>query len=396
MDSTRVTVVVLGDLARSPRMLYHASALADSGADVDLVGYVEHAVPSAVRDHPRIRIHALPAPSGAARHRLPRVLFLVVALWNVLRQVVGLATTLLVRVGRPATILVQTPPAIPTLAVARAVARLRGARLVVDWHNLGWAMLGLRLGPAHPLVRLAAAYERRAAGGAAAHLCVSAALATTVASWDVGPTAVLYDRPVAPFAPDENDERPHSTALIVSPTSWTVDEDFDLLLAAARAYDDAATNGSPSLRIVVTGDGPLRADYERRFAALRLRHVDIGTAWIDADRYRAFLGRADVGLCLHRSASGLDLPMKIVDFFGAGVPVLALDYGPTLAELVRPDENGLLFRSAEDLAGALARVFDGFPSRTALLARLREGARAERARTWHDVWSAIARPIILP
>src|SRR5262245_37566747 len=39
--STRVVVAVLGDLGRSPRMLYHAQALADSGADVDLVGYVE-------------------------------------------------------------------------------------------------------------------------------------------------------------------------------------------------------------------------------------------------------------------------------------------------------------------------------------------------------------------
>jgi beta-1,4-mannosyltransferase len=396
MDSPRVTVAVLGDLGRSPRMLYHALALADSGADVDLVGHVEHPLPTAVRTHPRIHVWPLTAPVGAARHRLPRAAFIAVALWNVLRQVAGLATALLFRVERPVVILVQTPPAIPTLAVARAVAWLRGARLVIDWHNLGWDMLGLRLGPGHPLVRLARAYEQRAGRGATAHLCVSSALASTVTSWGVGPTAVLHDRPVGPFAPRPESAGEHP-ALVVSPTSWTADEDFDLLVDAARIYDAAASASAlPALRIVVTGDGPLRTTYDRQFAALDLRHVEIRTAWIAADEYPLFLARADVGLCLHRSASGLDLPMKVVDLFAAGVPVVAFDYGPTLAELVRSDENGLLFRTADELAGALARLLAGFPDETPLLARLREGARHERRRAWGEAWTAVARPILLP
>lgn len=397
MDSMRVTVAVLGDLGRSPRMLYHALALADSGADVDLVGYLEHALPARVATHARIRVHALPASVGAARHRLPRVAFLAIALWNVVRQVTALAAAL-ARVDRPDVILVQTPPAIPTLAVARAVARLRRARLVIDWHNLGWAMLGLRLGATHPLVRIARAYEERAGRGAAAHLCVSVALAETVATWDVGRTAVLPDRPVARFAPRaapaaDGDHRP---ALLVSPTSWTADEDFDLLLAAARAYEEAAgVRALPRLRIVVTGDGPLRATYAQRFAALDLRHVELRTVWLEADDYPDFLAAADLGVCLHRSASGLDLPMKIVDLFAAGVPVVAFDYGPALAELVRPEQNGLLFRTAEELASALMRLFAGFPRDAALLARLRDGALGERRRTWADAWAEVARPILL-
>jgi beta-1,4-mannosyltransferase len=249
MDSMRMTVAVLGDLGAARGCLYHALALADSGADVDLVVYLEHALPERIAMHPRIRVHALPAPAGAGRQRLPQAAFLAVALWNVGRQVAALAAALVWRVGRPAVILVQTPPAIPTLAVARAAAWLRGARLVIDWHNLGWAMLGLRLGATHPLVRVARAYEERAGRGAAAHLCVSAALAKTVATWDVGPTAVLPDRPVARFAPraarpDDGDHRP---ALVVSPTSWTADEDFDLLVAAARACDGRLARALPRL-----------------------------------------------------------------------------------------------------------------------------------------------------
>ena len=35
----RVCVCVLGDLGRSPRMIYHTTSLLDAGFDVDLVGY---------------------------------------------------------------------------------------------------------------------------------------------------------------------------------------------------------------------------------------------------------------------------------------------------------------------------------------------------------------------
>jgi serine/threonine protein kinase len=46
------------------------------------------------------------------------------------------------------------PPAIPTLAVVLCVARLRGARVVVDWHNFGYSILALSLGERHALVRV--------------------------------------------------------------------------------------------------------------------------------------------------------------------------------------------------------------------------------------------------
>ena len=53
----------------------------------------------------------------------------------------------LMRIPKPDVILVQNPPAFPTLSIAWLASRLRGARFVIDWHNLshtiaavqGWA-----------------------------------------------------------------------------------------------------------------------------------------------------------------------------------------------------------------------------------------------------------------
>ena len=48
--------------------------------------------------------------------------------------------------------------------------------------------------------------------------------------------------------------------------------------------------------------------------------------------------------------------MKVMDFFGAGVPVCALDYGPCLAEAVRDGDNGLTFTDAPQLARLLVEL----------------------------------------
>jgi beta-1,4-mannosyltransferase len=318
----------------------------------------------------------------------------------------------LVVLRKPDVILVQNPPAIPTLLVALVAARLRGARLVVDWHNFGWMMLALALGNHHPAVGLARWFEIALGRRADAHLCVSQALRHVLdVRWRMRPVTVLRDRPAERFMPMPVEARRArrrrlfdglgfdgiEPALIVSPTSWTRDEDFDLLLDAVRRYEAllAERAGFPGVLVLLTGRGPRRAFYEDAIATLPGRCVHVRTAWLEPDDYPSALAAADLGLCLHRSASGLDLPMKIADLHGAGVPVCALDYGPCLDEILRHDETGLRFGDAETLARQWLELFADFPRATPHLDRLRAQVEKARGATWRAGWDAEARPVLL-
>lgn len=67
----------------------------------------------------------------------------------------------------------------------------------------------------------------------------------------------------------------------------------------------------PPLLVVVTGSGPLKAHYEAAMHAMDLQSVAFRTAWLSAEEYPTLLGSADIGVSLHTSSSGLDLPMKV-------------------------------------------------------------------------------------
>ncbi|PYQ72469.1 MAG: hypothetical protein DMG01_24035 [Acidobacteria bacterium] len=181
------------------------------------------------------------------------------------------------------------------------------------------------------------------------------------------------------------------------------EEDFDLAIDAVawleeriRGWEATGRRRFPDLVILVTGDGVRRAEFERRFAGLPARRVQLRARWLEPEDYPRVVGSADLGLCLHRSSSGLDIPMKVADLFGAGVPVCALDYGACLAERVRHGDNGLLFSTARQLADVIFDLFEAFPGNQSSLDRLRTGARRSARPTWEEGWSRDAKPVLLP
>jgi beta-1,4-mannosyltransferase len=400
-------------------MQYHARALSVHGTDVDLIGYRGAPLPRFLTDDPRITVHRLPEARLRFRAGQSQILYGVFACVDAIRGGIGLVATLM-RIPRPNLLLVQNPPSIPTLPVAWLTARLRGARLVIDWHNLGYTILALRLGRRHLIVRLARWMEQVFGRAADAHLCVSRGFARFLAErFGIPVVRVLYDRPASAFVPLERAEREQirqalfirlavrsdaGVGFVVCPTGWTEDEDFDLVIEAVRWLEerirgweagDAARRFS-DLVILVTGDGHRRAEFERRFAGLPARRVQLRTRWLDPEDYPRIVGSADVGLCLHRSSSGVDIPMKVADLFGARVPVCALDYGACLAERVRHGENGLLFSNSRQLAELLFDMFETFPAQSPLLDRLRAGANRSARPTWEEGWMTEARAVLLP
>jgi len=412
----RAVVVALGDLGRSARMRYHAQALAAHGVHVDLVGFDGTPLARAITENPHITVHRLSA--SMLRHGAPSLSYAPVALVDAARISFRLWTTLR-RLPRPDLVLVQNPPAFPTLVVARWALKRKGVKVVIDWHNIGYTLLELRLGRWHPAVRLARWLERHDALQADASLCVSRGLSEFLKNkFGLSNTHVLYDRPASIFAPVERVEREHYrqalftrlgihagvVGFIVCPTSWTEDEDFDVVIDAVRRLEDRIRGWEtanpkarfPDLVILVTGDGARRTEFERRFAGLPARRVHLRTRWLEPEDYPRVVGSADLGLCLHRSSSGLDIPMKVADLFGAGVPVCALDYGATLAERVRHGTNGLLFSTAEQLSSVLFDFFEGFPGDDQTFERLRIGARKSARMSWDDGWTREAEPVLLP
>lgn len=414
----RAVVVALGDLGRSARMRYHARALAANGVEVDLVGFEGTPIPLAIVDDPRIRVHRI-EPSRIRHKKGPPTGFTYALSAVVDACRVGVRLWLVLRALRPPDlVLIQNPPQFPTVAVARFSLRRRGVRFVIDWHNLGYTLLSLRLGAWHPAVRLARWLERRDARWVAGNLCVSRALAAFLESrFGVPGARVLYDRPASVFAPMERADREQFrqalftrlnirgsvAGFIVCPTSWTEDEDFDVAIDAVlrleeriRGWEASSSQRFPDLVILVTGDGARRAEFERRFAGLPSRRIQLRARWLEPEDYPRVVGSADLGLCLHRSSSGLDIPMKVADLFGAGVPVCALDYGACLAERVRHGDNGLLFSTARQLADVLFDLFETFPAHQPLLNRLRTGARKSARPTWEEGWAREARSLLLP
>lgn len=116
-------------------------------------------------------------------------------------------------------------------------------------------------------------------------------------------------------------------AIIISSTSWTEDEDFSVLLSAIVTYDHHTQQQHlPRLLVIITGRGPLLSYYQSEMNKLHLTHTRILTVWLAASDYPKLLGCADIGVSLHTSSSGLDLPMKVVDMFGCGLPVCAINF----------------------------------------------------------------------
>lgn len=295
---------------------------------------------------------------------------------------------------------------------------------MIDWHNYGWTILAGTKGPSHPFVSISKTYEIILGQVApSANITVTRAMKRSLLGppYNIteSPIVTLHDRPASIFQPLSSElERKAflsklpstapfaksilsgETKLIVSSTSWTPDEDFSLLLDALVHYANTSSSSSSSsssphvpILAIITGKGPQKAYYESEVQKLqkdnRLPGIAIQTAWLSMADYAGLLRSADLGVCLHKSSSGVDLPMKVVDMFGSGLPVAAYSAYASFGELVKEGMNGCGFETAEQLAAILMRLFSGGAVEGEELARLRKGAREESGLRWDEEWDRV-------
>ncbi|KAL3233799.1 Chitobiosyldiphosphodolichol beta-mannosyltransferase [Nakaseomyces bracarensis] len=398
----RIIIYVLGDLGHSPRICYHAASFSQKGWQVELCGYVEETVPKFISEDPNIIVHALPIIKIKGNKK--SIVFLAK---KVLSQVLNIIKQLWDLRGS-SYILIQNPPSIPILPIA-VLFRLTGCKLIIDWHNLAYSIMQLKFSGKfyHPLVLSSYMVEFIFSRFATYHLTVTEAMKDyLVNSFHINSKrcVVLYDRPAPQFKPISNtDSRKDllkqdfvkdliptdfdvsaGDKIIVTSTSFTPDEDIGVLIGALKIYDHSyqtLDKTLPKILCFVTGKGPLKKQYVKEVEEHNWQHVSIRFVWLTSEDYPKLLQLCDYGVSLHTSSSGLDLPMKILDMFGSGLPVIAMNY-PVLGELVKYNKNGLKFLDRRELHESLIFAMKD----ENVYKKVKQGALEESKHRWSSSW----------
>ncbi|KAL4477428.1 hypothetical protein ABPG74_002578 [Tetrahymena malaccensis] len=423
------SVIVFGDIGRSPRMKNHSTQLAQAGYEVYFVGQLENQVHKVIRDNPNIKIIDISSNLVNKLKKLPRFLYLLYAALRIIIQIFQLFYIYLFKMPKPEFVIIQNPPSIPVLSSLAIICFMRRIKMIVDFHNYGYTILALGL-KQKIILKLATFYEKYFAKKCDFAFCVSDAMkADLKKNWNIEATT-LYDKAntelFGPIPLEESHKlflelglstkeketlfteeafgkvtkKKQRPLLLVSSTSWTKDEDFSILLDAMQAYETAEevnkqNSQYPKLHLLITGKGPEKERYEQIIQDRKQswKNIQIQTVWLKAEDYPKLLASADVGICLHYSSSGLDLPMKVVDMLGSNLPVFAINY-QCINELVINKKNGYIFDNTQDLFNLFMKYFKIHPENENIFDNLRKNASKFRESTWEKEWKQKVLPIL--
>jgi len=421
-----VLVLVLGDVGRSPRMQYHIASLRKAGFTVDVIGYSGSPLMKELRQDKRVRVKTI------VSFYILFLPFFLAAPIKVFMDIVQIFWLILFRTQTPESILVQNPPAVPALMVGWWAAKLLGTTMIVDWHNFGYTILALKRNPKGWSVRLYEWLEFTFGKLANGAFCVTHAMRKTLRKEREITALVLPDRPRNPAKLPLTDDEKHklflrlqdtnavkpeshmdiyewrgngadttvftakgktradAPLLLVSSTSWTPDEEISMLLKCLPGLDKELETKNLRAVIVITGkdDGKLKAKFFDELEDLNLSRIRVLSLFLAYSDYLSLLRAADFGLCFHSSSSGIDLPMKVIDMFEAGLPVLARHFDTLEAELITDGKTGFTFKDETELLDRMKQLV----ATPKLRDDLREAIVEWSQGTWQAQWEAVALP----
>ena len=395
-DPFNVAVLVIGDLNRSPRMLNHCIALSDSFPEINeisLIGYNGGDIRGDIANNKKIKQYHIAQGIIKYLRKLPRIFFIFVALIKIIIQIFSL-TWILFRIPKFKFLILQNPPGIPSMLICWIICRIRGSKFIIDWHNYGYTILKVNNRPKF-LVNIAYKYEKYFGKKSDLNFCVSQAEKRDLKNQFGIEAICLPDRPVKGLfkflneneanelykkypnelsslidtcLPENKNKKP---IVMISSTSWTPDEDFSMLLESFIKTEEmilehiedkeqknmmnVSKDKIKKILFLITGRGPLKDSFMKKVNEADLKYFDVKSIWLDSDDYPKLLSLVDLGISLHYSSSGIDLPMKVVDMFSGCLPVASIYYD-TIVELVEENKNGFLFKNDKELCKILKNV----------------------------------------
>jgi glycosyltransferase involved in cell wall biosynthesis len=241
-----------------------------------------------------------------------------------------------------------------------AVARLLGAAVVYDQHDLFPELLEQKLGPGLPM-RLGYLSER-----------ATYAVATTVLAANQSHARMARDRGrVGPAQVRVVRNGPPLKTVVARPELRSgVLSDPELVYVGLLASQDGADvlaellgrlhrdHGLTGARLVVVGEGEERAKLERRLAVEGVSRAATITGWVSPEEVRARLAAADI--CVDPSPPTAlnehSTMIKIGEYLASGKPVVAYDLLETArtaagaARLVPPGDLAAMAAAIAELA----------------------------------------------
>jgi beta-1,4-mannosyltransferase len=420
-------ILVLGDLNRSPRMLNHCKAISEimpEIQEISLIGFHGGDLRSDILNDSKVKIYYIPEKINNYLKKLPRFLFLLSAFIRIFFQIFFLMYLLCWKIPKFEFLILQNPPGIPAMYISSVACFFRRAKFVIDWHNYGYSIL--KVNKRNKIIcYIAYLWEKYYGRSAHVNFTVSDHMKKHLKS-DLGIDAVtLPDRAIKGVFKKVDVETSHKVLekyqetkgifteisvhneikwkkrrpmMMLSSTSWTPDENFDILLDCFKLIEQNTPNSMTEDRVIflITGRGPMKDEFMRKVQRSDFKLFDVRSVWLESDDYPKLLASADLGVCLHYSSSGYDLPMKVVDMFSAGLPACAVEY-PAISDLVKHKENGIVFKDHNDLAEYLTLIINEFFENGFCegLERFRENLKSFNECDWVSQWREEAYPVLI-
>lgn len=407
--TTKYLVVNIGDVGRSPRTANHIVQISKlPSSQVDYLCFLETEVPSFLQK-PNINLVFANTRINKLVKKLPSIVYFFLRIFLELITFFFLFCTSLRK--KYDNILIQNPYCLSFLLFLPLYKLFsKHTRVVIDVHNFGYSLLSphssaktntpAEQSSASPARKYLSKFKRILVAvykfsevflvrfNADRVLTVSKAMkAALIGEWRIPQDRVfvLYDLPdfskfhklslnekhdflssIKEFQLGENEtistekdsngevtEKTSKNLLGVISSSWGLDDDFETLIEALKILEERKSF-TQTLYLFFTGSGPRKSELGARLLQLSSKKIVILIKWLHFSEYTSLIGSADFTISVHKSSTGLDLPIKILDSFACEVPVLAFNYAPTLAELVDQGNNGFFYNNAEELADLIA------------------------------------------